>query len=199
MSPTATRVVLRDTVGRDDLDAAARRWGWLLANVAPKSDSRPFQIVFLTADERTAVHFVHDERLDARYLALHGADVARAEREVRETLPTYDEADVRRMIERPMSRQEQIRGLGYLRLLAPSGLSRESAASMIQHVLARGEPEAKLAALDTAAASGVVEHVIDAVRRTKNDRDRDVRARAAEVLDTWSRRGTAAAEPRGER
>lgn len=119
------RIILHESVERDDIDDAMQRHGWRLANVAAASATQPAQIIFVTRDRGTMLHFVEDAHLEAMYAAVRGGDVDAAERDLRSALPAYTEDEIAALTARSDEPAAFIRGLRYRALTAPEAPSDE--------------------------------------------------------------------------
>lgn len=86
------RLALETTVERADVERRLLDAGLALVAVLPKTDAHPAQLVFLSSDHRTVVHWVVDDRSGGTFLAFSGPDAARA-REAAKALPHVDEIE----------------------------------------------------------------------------------------------------------
>jgi len=73
-------------VERDDVERTLIEAGMRLVAVLPKTEDHPAQLVFASADRRTVVHWVVDDRGGATFLAFAGPDADRM-REATRVLP----------------------------------------------------------------------------------------------------------------
>ena len=90
-SGASLRLVLHESVTRDDLDDAMVRNGWRLANIVSGGETEPTQLLYLTADRQNLLQLVDDPRINTLYILAQGPDLLRCEREVRETLRMAEE------------------------------------------------------------------------------------------------------------
>lgn len=81
------RIVLAESVTRDDLDDAAVEGGWLLLDIVPATSTFPAQIIYLTPDRQNLIHLVDDARLATVHAVVVGPDEPRWAAAVRARLP----------------------------------------------------------------------------------------------------------------
>jgi hypothetical protein len=133
------RVVLGDDTDRDAIDDAMQLAGLRLANVAAASAAQPAQVVAVSSDRSTLVHFVWDARLDVVYAVIAGAGVEAVERDLRAALPTYSDADAAAMTSDPADAPRFARGVVLLALTAPAQATR---GALELFAAARAHPDA---------------------------------------------------------
>ncbi|MEC7523359.1 MAG: hypothetical protein VYE22_25995 [Myxococcota bacterium] len=138
------RILLTPPAGRDEVDAAALALGWSLANVYPRRDGRPRQVVYATGE--ALITFVDDHRVDARYLVLSGHDPDALADAARETLPTLSEAAVLEL-----AATDRVRALCWLGVV---GATSPAATRVIEEALESDEAPVREAARFAAEALG---------------------------------------------
>ena len=183
MSEATARVVLHEEVSRDEVERAAAAHGWLLANIVPATDERPFQLAYLGRDEADVLLYVDDAKLPARYLILRG-DVERGAREVRASLHAYTPEELRALLEQPADTQARVRGLHYA-ALALGALDRDAVLGASRAALAHGDPKVRGAALWGAGFAGFCELREPVRKMASRDRDAVLRGRARTLAEGW--------------
>ena len=179
------RIVLADSVTRDDVDDAIVAHRWRLADVVAASAAHPAQLVLLTEDRGAAMHFVDDQQVDARYFVVSGRDAARARRELEATLPTVDDAAITLLLSSPDRPSELARGLVY------AALSSESKAgervSAFERAASHADESVRAAVVVAAAYARWSELRPLVERCATSDPSPALRARATIVLNGFSR------------
>ncbi len=118
MSDPCTRVVLHESVNRDQIDDAVAELGWQLTNIIPASEQLPGQLIYATADRQGAMYLVEDGRLGLLYFTGSGESLDRELDGVREGLRHYSQADILQLLTGPADEPSYARAIGMLALTA---------------------------------------------------------------------------------
>lgn len=111
------RVALKGDVSREDVENLAWDLDWLLAEMADPSGDRPYEDVWATADERTAIHYIEDPVLELSYLVVEGGDVDAVVDQIRGAVGTYTPQEALEALRMASSRDEKIEAI-YLLAIA---------------------------------------------------------------------------------
>ncbi|MFI7434111.1 hypothetical protein [Micromonospora haikouensis] len=87
--PAAERIVLKPNVGLPDVEEAAFDLQWLLVRHWDASDERPYEDVWVDANEAGSIHYLDDHMVDLRYLTFRGPNSAQNADDARAALATY--------------------------------------------------------------------------------------------------------------
>lgn len=179
----ALTVVLREDVTRGQVERACSRRGWLRRELPPASDTSPARVVFTTPDGLTLISFVSDPRMNAQFFVLTGSDPEAVATVLHASLPTYSREDLERLLERPDSAGDYLRGVAYTVMSCPAGAARiaEILAAALRHP-SRG---VRAGALSIAYWSGDphAKELVAAV--STDDDDTGVRLHARALLGSW--------------
>jgi hypothetical protein len=172
------RIVLRETVSRDDLDDARVTQRWRLANVVAARPGVPAQDVVLTEDRRHVLHFIEDAQLGLRYVVVSGPDEPATRRVVEAALPSVDEPALAALL-----------AAGALRALGIAALIRAEAQPdalvAFDHAFLDRKESARTFALIAAAYARWPALRTKVARVAGTDPSAAVRERALLVLDAW--------------
>ncbi|MFD7900068.1 HEAT repeat domain-containing protein [Streptomyces sp. NPDC059743] len=96
MTARAIRIVPSPEVGYDLVAEGLAALG-LTRHDAPSSESErvPNEEIWLSSDERSAVHWIEDDLIGVSYIAVRGTDVIPLSERIRSKLPTDDVAQLR--------------------------------------------------------------------------------------------------------
>lgn len=172
------RVVLADSVSRDQIDDLLHARGWSLRTCAPAAVGRPAQLVCVSRNGEDLLHVVHDPALGAQYCAVTGPGAAAHADAIRAALPCTSDADVDALVraDDPPA---------FLRGLACRVLTHDPADPRVERDLLRGleHPHAAARAGAVIAAAYVgIPAVAQRLRAlASDDPDPEVRRRAAAV------------------
>jgi hypothetical protein len=190
-SETATRFVLRDEVGRDEVDDALFERGCTLINVVAPSQSHPGQMIYATRDRRGVVYVIEDAVLGVTYLSGAG-EVAVAElAALTERLPSWrGNGDVAALL--ATARDDGSIGSGPGKILGVLALTAgsepgDARVAVFADALAHSSAEVRLAALVALLyASTPWSALRDLVAQlASGDADAFVRLHAGRVLETY--------------
>lgn len=117
----AIRVVLRPQVTLDEIEDAALDLDWLLVRSWPASGERPYEDLYLAADEQTEISFLDDDLVDLHYLVIRGPGAASAEAQARESFAVYEPADAARAWADATTVEDKIVAVHLLALTAGPG------------------------------------------------------------------------------
>ncbi len=121
MTEPIQRVVLRDTVTRDEIDDAVSACGCRLINIVPPSESHPGQIFYATSDRTEVFVLVEDGRLGAIYFTGQGKSSQHDLKDLAGRLACYGLDQIEKMLSRPEDEDAFTRALGFTVLCASEG------------------------------------------------------------------------------
>src|SRR5262245_12367787 len=153
MASNKIRIALRESVTRQKLDSAAWDNNWDFDQIIQRSETRPFEKIWLTPDEQTAIHYIEDFLLGINYLLIQGAEADQVAQQARATIETYSNADIRQMAQQAKGRDDNIRAVYYAAIAAPLQYD-ESFFKIFQQAFAHENPDVRSAGV---VASGYVE------------------------------------------
>lgn len=154
MAPPRPRpLVLRSDVSRDDIDDAMDRCGWRITNVFVGSATQPGQVVYATADRRSSLYLVEDQRLGVLYFTGTGPTIAAALTEARACLPTVRIDEALERVHEPADANALTRALAVVVLTAGPEPSERRTAAMVT-ALGHDDAAMRRAALVAATYAG---------------------------------------------
>ncbi len=174
---SASRVVLRDEVTRDDIDDAMHRCGWQLTNIMSPRAHQPAQIIFATPAADGFFHLVEDARLGLLYFVGSGAAAEVCLSQAREQLSCYGPEEHEELLGDPEQLELYRRGLALLVLNgAPVDLGH------FERAFAHPDESVRTAALTalTYAPQPQLRPALEAMR--DSDPQAQLRSSAAQVL-----------------
>ncbi len=119
MTDQPSRIVLSETVTRDDIDDAMHRCGWQLTNVVPPTGHHPGQLIFAAPDPETILYLVQDVRLGVLYVAAMGQAPEAVLSRVRSELDCCDPGSWAELVDDPSDLDRFRRGMAILALASP--------------------------------------------------------------------------------
>jgi hypothetical protein len=168
------------------MDSVARQLGWQLELTIPATQDRPFEKVWLTAENRTAVHYIEDFLLKVAYLQIESADPATAEQAIRAVIPASNRDTIGDILRQATTQDEKIDAIYRLALLAPNHFD-DALFRLFESSMADADPEVRRAAIFGTAYVAWREFRQPLERLAKGDPDPAVRDFAADMLATHDR------------
>jgi hypothetical protein len=147
------RLPLRRSDARGRLERLAGLKYWRFTEVVKRTDDRPFELVWVTEDEKVSIHYIEDFVLGLSYVLLRGPgldDVADLISDEVETVPPDEVLDRGRKAE---SAADMVKAAYLVAAGASSEFDREAFA-ILERAMEHSDPEARKAG---AVASGYVE------------------------------------------
>ena len=118
MHESIQRVILQETLSRDEIDDALSACGCKLVNIVPPSESHPGQMLYASSDRAAVVALVEDGRLGVLYLTGQGESAQHDLQALSTRLACYDEERIDELLSRPEDEGSFTRGLGLMALCA---------------------------------------------------------------------------------
>jgi hypothetical protein len=181
-----TRIPLAPGVGEPEIDSLARQLGWELGLTIPATRDHPFEKVWLTAGDRTAVHYIEDFLLKIAYLQIESADSAAAEQAIRAVIHAPTRDTIKDILREATTRDEKIDAIYRLALLAP-GQFDDAMFRLFESSMGDADPEVRRAAVFGTAYVAWREFRQPLERLAKSDPDPAVRDFAGEMLASHDR------------
>jgi hypothetical protein len=174
-------MALRSADGRDQLDRVASRERWILDEVAKATKDRPFELVWLTDDEETSIHYIEDTVLALNCVLVRGEEVDEVVELIRADVETVPREEV-------LARGRRAEGTwlvnaAYLVAATASSDYDAEAFAIVERAAEAAEPDARRAA---AVSMGYLEWPESRERLERlahEDPDPDVRQTASTILE----------------
>lgn len=180
------RVVLSPGVSRDAFHSAALARDWRLARIVDTPDrSHPYEEIWLSRDERTAIHLMEDDVVGVTYALLDGERTDDYSAQLEEDLPTIGAGRATDWLGEAQG-DERVTAISHLAVAADPHA--EDAAQLEAYRAALDDPDPDVrSAAAIGAAYLVWPGLLEPLRRlASGDEDADVRR--------WALRGAAALE-----
>jgi hypothetical protein len=146
------RVALAPTTSRAVFGDAARARGWGLAHVVDTPDgSHPYEEIWLTPDERTALHFMEDDMVGVLYALVDGERPEHYSAQLEEELETVSAARAAACLRGAADPQERVAAVSHLAVAADPRVPDDDSLSAYRDALADDDPEVRSAAAIGAA------------------------------------------------
>jgi hypothetical protein len=183
MDPQHTRpLVLGSQVSRDDIDDAMHHCGWRLTNIFVGSPTHPGQVVYASADRRSLLYLVEDQRLGVLYFTGTGPTIDETLAEVRDHLPVFEAADALERARHPRRAADLTEALAVLVLTAQSEPTDEQVEVMLS-ALSHEDGSLRNAALVAATYAAWPSLRAPIAEMAAHDPDSTVRGNAARVME----------------
>jgi hypothetical protein len=105
------RVVIKESTSRDDINRLAWKKNWIFHDLMPRSEKSPYEKIWLTPDEKTAIHYIEDDLIDIPYLLIEGENQEKLVSEIEFSIGTYNLPELHEMLQKATNRDEYIRSI----------------------------------------------------------------------------------------
>ena len=102
------RIVLKESVSNDDISRLAWQQSWELDDISPRTEKTPLTKIWTTPDEQTAIHYIEDFYINARYILIRGKNQDKIAEKIRASLETYSTYDLQDKLEKVTEKNECI-------------------------------------------------------------------------------------------
>ena len=106
-----TRIVLKDDVHRDSFGPLAWTANWDFMDIIQSDGKEPFEKVWVTSDQLTAIRYREDPLLNLRYLLVEGKDQDKVLAEIRQEINTYSDTEIQTLFEMAKNEEEYIHAI----------------------------------------------------------------------------------------
>lgn len=96
-----TRLPLRDGTRAAQLSRAFQLQGWLYGDSILADDTRPREVIWVTADDATTVHLIEDQFIGKSYAVVRGPDREAVARQVGQIAPVQTLEEIEQGLARP--------------------------------------------------------------------------------------------------
>lgn len=182
MSDEIRRIALQESVTQKEVTAAGWRLNWLWQDVFPRSQNNPHEIKWVTRDKQTSIHYMEDFLIEVNYILAKGKDANEVIEQVRASLATYSEDDVRVMWEQATSPKQKVRAIYFAAIAAPQKYDPESF-RFFERAFTDPDGEVRMAAIVASGYLGWPELKEILQQLTEGDPDADVRKNAQLMLE----------------
>lgn len=186
-----TRIPLKADFSRSHVQRVASRNRWLIWNIIQPGPNNPYEMIWLfdkrdDEPEETAMHYIEDERLQIRYMAVTGKERDRVVKQMYHTMHVYTRDEVKAMVITAVTPTDYIRAIYHVAVIANPAVFDPELFELYQTVLAHADSEVRFAALSAITYTDWREFQ-DILRHMKeHDPDEQVRQRAGILLDSFS-------------
>ena len=140
------RLVLRDSVSREEIDRLASEKGWIFSGEVKATGNTPYQKIWTTIDQRTAIHYIEDSLIVIHYLQIKGDRPEEVADDIRASLDVYDKYEIRNIVESASRSSEVIDAIYIAGVAAPQRYDEEYF-QLFENVLSHPDPEVRRAAI----------------------------------------------------
>lgn len=112
------RIILHEEVTSHDISRAFLL-NWTVVNFITPTIHVPLEIIYLTDDRNTYIHYVEDFKLGLNYLVVVGEDIEPVIEKIHKMVPTYTKKQIVERAKIASTKQEKILTTYYLALIAP--------------------------------------------------------------------------------
>lgn len=93
-SKDVVRAVIKDTMPRADVEAVMYAENFDFWQVIKASEDTPYEVVWLTPDRKTSIHYIEDFDSDTRYVAIKGERREEIIDRLRQRLDVYEKDEI---------------------------------------------------------------------------------------------------------
>jgi len=183
--PDLVRIAAPSTSRRE---ATALAWDndWVLEKMVG-GENKPVEKIWLTTDERSAVHFIEDPALKLHYFAVAGDDKEEIADQIRRAVPTLTRQDLEQMADSAQESKDWV-DLAYAVAASAPGTFDDELFAILRRVLDRPEPDVRRAAIYAMAYPAWLEFADVLGKVEKDDPDDEVRSFAREMREELENR-----------
>jgi len=140
------RLTLEPTVTRFDAERFFTTSGWHLHDVTERTETTPYEEIWLAPGRAAAAHYIEDELIAVSYLLVMGEEEERLASELRSQIPIVDPHSAAADARSAADKEGRLRGIAYLASAAPAEADADLTAAF-DELLRDPDPEIRQGAL----------------------------------------------------
>jgi HEAT repeat protein len=183
MADERARIALHETVTRQLVYRAAWDNNWDFHDTVERSEDAPAELIFVTRDKTTFVHFVEDFFIGLNYLVVRGPRAAEVAKQAHETMRTYRPEEALKAARQGLAGEGADRAVFLAAAAAPARFDPKFF-KLFEEAAAHEDPEVRGAAVVSAGYAGWAEFRPLLERLKKSDPDERVREDASMMLES---------------
>lgn len=175
-------LVLHDFVKHEDFLTLANKQSWKLLRISPGDGSTTaHDEVWLTSDERNAIHWIDDPTVGLRFVWVSGPDLGKLLFHIGRRLPAYEDGELIEAAYEPMTHDESVDALFRIAVAFPNYVP--EAHQVYTAYFEHPDPLIRKATVQ-AIAYRLWDESVDLLEKfATEDLDEDVRAFARDILN----------------
>ena len=184
MKAQKIRFPLKELVSENEIYTAALRHDWLWWDKTLANEDNPYEVVWITDDEKNTIHYIDDHLINLRYLVVQGEAVDEIAKQIHSSLATYTREEIRQTVEEATTRDQYIHAIYQVGIAAPQDYDPEL---FEWFKIGLSNPDAKVRKATILAIGyvGWLEFRAVLQELKTNDPDQSVRQRASILLEGY--------------
>jgi len=112
------REIVKKNVTRQQVDSLAWDENWYSHDFIPPTEESPYEEVWITQDDQTAIHYIEDPLISIRYFFVTGSNLVEVSSRIRSSLDTYKRDDIRNMMNNALEPKQYINAIYHIGIAA---------------------------------------------------------------------------------
>ncbi|MEH2039430.1 HEAT repeat domain-containing protein [Nostoc sp.] len=181
-----SRIIVKDAVSLEQVNALAWSENWSLLDFNPRTETSPYNKIWITQDEQTGIHYIEDFLINIRYFLVEGKNQEQIIAKISSSIDTYDEKEIFEMAENAVNQDNYIRAIYHIAILARQTYN-PKIFEIFNSAFTHADPEVRKAAILATVAIGWKEFRETLQGLQVNDPDLNVRERAHRTLQNLAK------------
>lgn len=182
------RIPMKSVHEAAELSGLARDAGWEIHSISEETETKPYQIIWVTGDGKSIVRFINDFMIEVPYAYIESEDAALIVRNINQFVDVYSNDDIRRMADSATTAEEHHLAVRLMALIAPPAFD-QAFFDFFRKSLTFPEPSVRHKAILAIGYVGWKELFPVLEQLAKEDKDAEVRERARVALEGFAKFG----------
>ncbi len=113
------RLLLKEHVSEANVATEASHNNWLWWDLIERNNKNPYEVIWITKDKKTSIHYIYDHLIALRYLVVRGDKEEEITEQAKASLAVYSRGDIFSMVQQASSLEMLIQSVYHVAIAAP--------------------------------------------------------------------------------